>query len=546
MYQVLYRRYRPTVFSDVVGQEHITKTLSNEVQTGKLSHAYLFTGSRGTGKTTCAKILAKAVNCLNPVDGNPCGECEICKGIDSGAVMDVVEIDAASNNGVDNIRDIRDEASFAPAKCRYRVYIIDEVHMLSMGAFNALLKTLEEPPEHVKFILATTEVHKLPVTIVSRCQRFDFKRVSSDAMIGRMMRIADMEGFALEKDAAALIARLADGGMRDALSLLDQCTGKGKAITSKTVAETAGITGKEHLFSLADAVSKNDSGACIDIINSLHNSSFDMERLCNDVISHFRNLMIVKTVKDAGNVLICTADEIESYKKQSSDFTLETIIYSIDLLQSSLANIKKGVNRRIEMEMAVIRLASPKLDTDNKALLRRIADLELYIKSGTAPKAVPQQKIQITQEPVSEPESKVTEETGAPTAPQKEQPKPSSEAQTNDSGCEPFAQWPQVLSELREINAAMWGILIGSTAFENNDFILVNSENPTFPQFVKTGTNARDIKEAVYRVTGKKYRLGIFKAAASKVQENPEKKPQDALEGLLNRARDLGVNVTVE
>ncbi|MCM1544564.1 MAG: DNA polymerase III subunit gamma/tau, partial [Ruminococcus sp.] len=377
MYQVLYRKYRPKVFSDVVGQDHITTTLSREIETGKLSHAYLFTGSRGTGKTTCAKILAKAVNCLHPVNGNPCNECEICKGIDSGAILDVVEIDAASNNGVDNIRDIRDESNFAPASCKYRVYIIDEVHMLSIGAFNALLKTLEEPPEHVKFILATTEVHKLPVTILSRCQRFDFKRVSPEAMTSRMMQIANMEGFTLEDEAAALIARLADGGMRDALSTLDQCMGRGDTVTAQVVYDVAGVTGKDHLFELTNAIGNSDNAEAVSIINTLHSNSFDMERLCADLIDHFRSLMIVKTVRHAENVLICTSEELESYKKQSSGFTLEAILYSIDLLQNAMANIKRGVNRRIEMEMTVIRLSSPKLDTDNKALLRRIADLEL-------------------------------------------------------------------------------------------------------------------------------------------------------------------------
>ena len=551
MYQVLYRKYRPKVFSDVVGQEHITKTLETEIETDKLSHAYLFTGSRGTGKTTCAKILSKAVNCLHPVNGNPCNECEICKGIDSGAILDVVEIDAASNNGVDNIRDIRDEASFAPANCRYRVYIIDEVHMLSIGAFNALLKTLEEPPAHVKFILATTEVHKLPVTILSRCQRFDFKRVNSDAMIKRMMQIADMEGFALSEDGASLIARLSDGGMRDALSLLDQCTGRGKDITSSLVAEVAGITGKDHLFSLADAVCENNSAKCIDIINSLHNSSFDMERLCSDLISHFRNLMIVKTVKDAANILVCTQEEIESYKIQSTKFTLEAILYCIDLLQTSLSNIKRGVNRRIEMEMTVIRLASPKLDTDSKALLRRICELELAVKSGKITINTQSTQNEKEQTPLTEEkgkpsfESALEESQSAPVSIQKNESAQSGTEPTASESSVSFAQWPQVLSELKEINGGIWGILIGSSAFIRGDFVLVNSENPTFPQFIKTGSNSRDVKEAIFRVTGKKYRLGIFKALQT-VQNESEKKPQDALEGLLSKAKELGVNVSVE
>ena len=346
MYQVLYRKYRPQVFSDVVGQDHITRTLQRELQSGKLSHAYLFTGSRGTGKTTCAKILAKAVNCLHPVDGNPCNECEVCRGIDSGAILDVVEIDAASNNGVDNIRDIRDEANFAPVNCRFRVYIIDEVHMLSIGAFNALLKTLEEPPAHVMFILATTEVHKLPVTILSRCQRFDFHRVSPEAMFARMQTVAAQEGFTLDEDAGMLIARLADGGMRDALSTLDQCIGRDRHVTAQLVTDVAGITGKDHLFRLADAIAARDAAAAMEQLSDLHAKSVDMERLCADLVQHFRNLMIVKTVRHAENVLICTADELAQYRAQGASFTLETVLYAIDLLQETAVTMKKGVNRR--------------------------------------------------------------------------------------------------------------------------------------------------------------------------------------------------------
>ena len=321
MYQVLYRKYRPAVFSDVVGQEHITSTLSREIQTGKLSHAYLFTGSRGTGKTTCAKILSKAVNCLNPIDGNPCNECEICRGLDDGSILDVVEIDAASNNGVDNIRDIRDEINFTPANCKYRVYIIDEVHMLSIGAFNALLKTLEEPPAHVKFILATTEVHKLPVTVISRCQRFDFKRVSPEAMNQRMKFICDKEDLTADDDALTLISRISDGGMRDALSLLDQCSGHDKHITAELVCSVAGMTGKDHLFALADAVCAGDCPKALGLISELHANSCDMERLCGDMINHFRNLMIVKTVKSSDGLIVCTDEEQKQYKAQSEKFT---------------------------------------------------------------------------------------------------------------------------------------------------------------------------------------------------------------------------------
>ena len=548
MYQVLYRKYRPSVFSDVVGQEHITSTLSKEIETGKISHAYLFTGSRGTGKTTCAKILSKAVNCLSPVNGNPCNECEICKGLDSGAILDVVEIDAASNNGVENIRDIRDEINFTPASCKYRVYIIDEVHMLSIGAFNALLKTLEEPPAHVKFILATTEVHKLPVTIVSRCQRFDFKRVSSDAMKQRMQYIADTEGFEADDEALSLIARISDGGMRDALSLLDQCTGHGKHITAEIVCDVAGMTGKDHLFALADAAAENSTSKALEIVNDLHANSCDMERLCSDLVGHFRNLMIVKTVRSASEILVCTAEELEQYKAQSGKLTLENILYCISLLQESMTNIKRGAARRIEMEMAVIRLCSPNLSTDNDALLRRISDLEMKIRTGaiavkaeTVVQATEEKPAKVAETPA---EVQSAPDTSGYTA---EAAKPETAQEESADGEMPI-DWAEVLSELTKTNMPLWGVLTGSSAIIRGDYVLIKSDNPTLSAFIKTGGNARDVKEAVLRVTGKRYRLGLYNgASAPKMasQQPTPHTPKDPLENLISRAKDMGINVDV-
>ena len=548
MYQVLYRKYRPKVFSDVIGQEHITSTLSKEIETGKISHAYLFTGSRGTGKTTCAKILSKAVNCLNPIDGNPCNECEICKGLDSGAILDVVEIDAASNNGVENIRDIRDEINFTPASCKYRVYIIDEVHMLSIGAFNALLKTLEEPPAHVKFILATTEVHKLPVTIVSRCQRFDFKRVSSDAMKSRMAYIADCEGFTADDEALSLIARIADGGMRDALSLLDQCTGHGKHITADIVCDVAGMTGKDHLFAIADAVAENNAGKALEVINDLHSNSCDMERLCSDLINHFRNLMIVKTVKSASDILVCTAEELEQYRTQSGKLTLENILYCISLLQDSMANIKRGVNRRIEMEMVTIRLATPNLSSDSEALLRRISDLEVKIKTGAIAVAKTEAPTTTATGDTVRAEAPAKAETSpAPVAEEKAAATPATEeAHEADPEGEMPIDWAEVLSELTKTNMPLWGVLTGSSAVIRGDYVLIKSDNPTLSAFIKTGGNARDVKEAVLRVTGKRYRLGLYSGAATpKMSSQPTQAPKDPLENLISKARDMGVNIEV-
>ena len=270
MYQALYRKWRPSSFGEVSGQPQVTLTLLNELKSGRISHAYLFTGSRGTGKTSCAKILAKAVNCENPVDGEPCCVCEMCRSAENGDAPDIIEIDAASNNGVDNIRDIREEVNLSPFRGKYRVYIIDEVHMLSQGAFNALLKTLEEPPAHVIFILATTEVHKLPATVLSRCQRFDFKRISPENISDRLKVIANGEGFGITDDAAALIARLADGGMRDAVSLLDRCCARGSDIDTATVAAAAGIAGTAHLFEMSGYIAQKDTASCLTLVNRLH------------------------------------------------------------------------------------------------------------------------------------------------------------------------------------------------------------------------------------------------------------------------------------
>ncbi len=545
MYQVLYRKYRPKVFSDVVGQEHITTTLAKEIETGKLSHAYLFTGSRGTGKTTCAKILSKAVNCLHPVNGNPCNECEVCQGIESGAILDIAEIDAASNNGVDNIRDIREEINFTPASCKYRVYIIDEVHMLSIGAFNALLKTLEEPPSHVKFILATTEVHKLPVTILSRCQRFDFRRVTPEAMAKRMNYIASQEGFTVTEEALSLISRIADGGMRDALSLLDQCTGHGDTIDADLVCSVAGMTGRDHLFALASSVNEKDSAKALELISDLHGKSCDMERLCSDMINHFRNLMIVKTVRSAESLLVCTADELQQYKDQSGNITLENILYCISLLQEAMANIKRGVNRRTEMEMTFIKLSTPSLTADSENLLRRIAELENKIKNGNF--TVSSAAAPVKEAPKEE-QKKETPDKREESAPIPEQAVPFQESAPSPAegapGAEEELPWAEVMQELTTINMPLWGVLNGSSAVIQGDFVLIKSDNPTLKDFIKTGTNARDIKTAVKNVMGRAYRLGLYNASAA-AGNAPAAPKKDPLENLVSRARGMGINVDV-
>ncbi len=424
MYRVLYRKWRPQVFDDVVGQPQVTETLLSQLRENRTAHAYLFTGSRGTGKTTCAKIFAKALNCLHPAGGDPCNECEICRGIDGGTVLDIVEIDAASNRGIDDIRMLRDEANFTPSQARYRVYIIDEVHMLTIEAFNALLKTLEEPPEHVKFILATTEVHKLPSTILSRCQRFDFRRIEPDIIADRLMYIAEREETSLDRDAALLIARIADGGMRDALSLLDRAISVSEHVTSETVASSAGLMGKDAVFDLVEALAEKDVSRCLSLLNDFHNASCDTERLINELLNQFRNYLVIKTVKNPAELIVCTDEELKRIESIAELFTKEQILHTLAVLSAAAEAVKRTQNRRIEAETALIRLCTPEADTDTEALLARISALEremAEIKAGNGSvKRIPLAEashIAPKKEPQAQPTDKKPERDTAENAP---------------------------------------------------------------------------------------------------------------------------------
>lgn len=377
MYLALYRKYRPQTFDDVISQEHITTTLKNQLKNGQTAHAYLFTGSRGTGKTTCAKILAKAINCKSPVNGNPCLECESCRAIEEGAT-DVTEIDAASNNGVDSVRELKEEAVYAPISCRCRVYIIDEVHMLSVSAFNALLKLIEEPPPHVVFIFATTEIHKVPATILSRCQRFEFRRIRIDDSRERLLEIAEKEKMSLDEGAAALISRVSEGGMRDALSLLDQCFSVSAHVTEETVRECAGISGTEHLFRIADAVLRKDAAEALTTLRALTDRSKSPSRLIEELIAHYRALMLLKAGADPG-VLRATAEELSRYARQNESYTLEMLLRALSILSEALSGMSRTRNEELSCEMCLIRLCTPKLDTDEKALSGRIDALEKLV-----------------------------------------------------------------------------------------------------------------------------------------------------------------------
>ena len=555
MYQVLYRKYRPKVFADVYGQEHVTSTLKNEIKENRIAHAYLFTGSRGTGKTTCAKILAKAVNCENSVDGEPCNECEVCKGLDSGTIYDVVEIDAASNNGVDNIRDLREEANYTPSRGKYRVYIIDEVHMLSTGAFNALLKTLEEPPAHVIFILATTEVHKLPATILSRCQRFDFKRIQPETMSVRLKQVAQLEGMELDDDAAILIARIADGALRDGLSILDQCAGRSKKIDSALVSEVAGLAGHEALYKLTDCICTQNSSSAMTVISELYQNSYDMERLCVEMINHLRNFLIVKTVKDSRGLIICTDDEYNSIILSAENFTLENVIFALDLFQDALTKIKTGANARVELEMAFVKLCEPKLDVNIDSLVDRISKLERAVNRGVnvsqQPAVVEGAKPVVAESKQEVKAEKAVEEIKNDTVPPITSSKPSIEPKalqgkketavnkpqqtvnTDDSNTQyEFEHWGDFMDVIHKQNIALFGVLAGSRGYIRGEYFLIDSPNPTIIQFLKTPTYSKAIKQALYDVTGQSFKLGIFKKKATDAPK------RDLLEDLIHQAED--------
>lgn len=489
-YQALYRKYRPQTFSDVFGQEHITKTLQSEVAKEKIGHAYLFTGTRGTGKTTCAKILARAINCNNTKDGNPCGECDMCRMILSGEATDIVEIDAASNNGVDNIRELREQVVFTPAAAKYRVYIIDEVHMLSMGAFNALLKTLEEPPEHVVFILATTEVHKLPATILSRCQRFDFKRIDSEKIVQRLQYVANCEELKLNDDAATLIASAADGGMRDALSILDLCAGLSGEITEADVVSVCSMAGNEYLIKMADFIKSGDVEEAFKLLDALHNSSVDMNRFLSELTSHFRNLMIVKTISSSDRPIVCSKAHMKELEKQSQKYSLPEIVAILGILQNSTA-LMTDSNRRSVMEMVLLRLCTPKLRNDIGSLEMRIAALE----AGSVKQAKKEEPV-LALEPEIKPEVKVKEES------------PKYEKSQNGE----VKNWQDIIEVLKNKSPLIAGVLKDSKAYIEGGRLLIDTDNTQFKSLVN-GSNPKyreDIKKAAFEVLGAKYNLGPY------------------------------------
>ena len=565
MYQALYRKWRPKTFDDVAGQEHITTTLRNELKNDRISHAYLFTGSRGTGKTTCAKILAKAVNCLDPKDGSPCGECEICREIDNGTSIDVFEMDAASNRKIDDIRGIIDEVQGTPYKCRYKVYIIDEVHMLTAESFNALLKILEEPPHHVIFILATTEVHKIMLTIQSRCQRFDFHRIPPRDIADRLLYVANQENITLDDSAAMLIASVSDGAMRDALSLLDRCIAISRDVDSEVVRTAAGLADKGYLYDLASCVINKNTSRALGIIDRLYGEAKDMPLLCDELISHFRALMLIKSVSNPRDIVVFTDSEYEQSVTQADYLSLADIVFYMDVLSRAYQRMGKGTGDRTELEMAVVKLCSPELDVTNESIAARITALEQALRKGI----VAAQTSQPAPMPIEDKETVGSEEKSAAAEPPKaeeaapaemqkqsepepeQKPEPKHEQKPAQRQGEvdivalsreakPFPNWPELVESFRGASASIAASLSGSEAFVNGNYLLIKAESDLAFRMLRIPEKRRAIREALIANTGKQYRLGPYRLEEKKQEET------DPLQQFKNKLAESGIEYTEE
>ena len=562
MYRALYRKWRPQRFADVVGQAPIVTALQNQIAAGRIGHAYLFTGTRGTGKTTCAKIFAKAVNCLDHSSPDPCCQCEVCKGIDSGAIMDIIEMDAASNNGVDDIRDLRDEVAYLPSVCRYKVYIIDEVHMLSTQAFNALLKTMEEPPEHVIFILATTEVQKVPVTILSRCQRYDFSRITADDIAGRLRYVAEQEKIELDPNAAQLIGRLADGAMRDALSILDTCAGVDNKVDEALVRRMAGVTDRSYLFEISDAIATRDSVAALEKIAALRQQSVDMRRLCMELAGHYRNLMLC-ALPGGTSLLTGTSPEEEAAYLQRKDFPQADAIRAINAFGSALEKMSRGTDQRIELELAVFSLTQPMAAAPVQVIaagqpVAAPAPQPFTSTPVAAPAAVPPVQSAApdsvvppvqTDDPSLPPDPEFLQPElppiPQPTVPAAlaAQPTPRRREPPKEAGpLEPFGYWPAVLADLEENDAMLISFLRNTRAYYDGRRVLFECSD-AFRDYIRNNREvSKKLKESIYRVSHIRCSIGPYEEP--KADESGT--PAVSIDQTLKSMQALGVDIKIE
>lgn len=557
----LYRKWRPQTFNEVCGQDHITSVLKYEAENRLFSHAYLFCGSRGTGKTTCAKILAKAVNCENPQGGNPCGLCDACRAIDSGAATDVLEMDAASNNGVENIRDIRDEVAYSPSSMRYRVYIIDEVHMLSVSAFNALLKTLEEPPEHVVFILATTELHKLPATIISRCQRFDFRRVVTEEIVARLRHIATAEGIAVTDEALHMLARHAQGGMRDAISLLELCAGSRVEITADIVNSSVGTTGRAAIARTVRAIADADYDKLFDIISDAVISSKDLTVFWQELMSFYRDMLIMKTASNAAKYLDLTDSEAEELGALTARFSRETLLAHCNVLDSTMRSMQSSnAARRTLAEFALIKMSDGRLDTSADALLQRIAKVEDKLRGvqvveamNIPPAPQPEKQTNIIENKEEKPKTeksadppaveyreavseKADEQPQRKLPPVKETPPPA--ATEGKRVLKTLRIWSEIVESITREKPPIAAFLSTSRAYRDpEDKILVRFTNPLALSMLETNGGIGLIRSSLSAELGRNFteRDVIFETVPPKSEHAPDETIFDEIDEINNQ-----------
>ena len=597
MYRALYRKWRPQRFEDVVGQRAIVAALKNQVAAGRVGHAYLFTGVRGTGKTTCAKIFAKAVNCLDPQNGDPCGQCAVCRGIDDGSILDVVEMDAASNNGVDDIRDLRDETAYTPSICRYKVYIIDEVHMLSTAAFNALLKTLEEPPAHVIFILATTEIQKVPATIRSRCQRYDFTRISPEDIAGRVAQVAGAEGLALTEGAAGLIARLADGALRDALSILDTCAGVTGQIDEDVVRRMAGVTDRSYLFRMSDALAARDAASALAELAALRQQSVDVKRLTEELIAHYRSLMLAALPGGRELLSGVSPEEEDLYLAKGPALGQREAVRAIRALGGALEHMARGSDQRIELELALFNLTAPDAQpapatavaqaspapaarpqpaAQPQPAVRPFASGPVPAPAAEAPAAQPAPQAAPAAEAQPDPanlppwdEPSQTPPPPAEAAPARDEPLPPPPAEEEAApppvedapaaqpafaadpqldkprrvagrDINPYPQWPEVVDRIRDTDPMLYGYLKKSKAYFDGVRVLIDG-GKTFRDFIRVNKGSqRLIKKLIADVSGIAVPIGPYEP------ETSAGRPKASAEDSLHKLEALGLDVTIE
>ncbi|MBR1779317.1 MAG: DNA polymerase III subunit gamma/tau [Clostridia bacterium] len=546
MYQALYRKWRPKLFSDVVGQDHVTRTLQNEVKLNRIGHAYLFIGSRGTGKTSCAKIFAKAVNCLKNVDGNPCGECEICKEIENAEIMDIVELDAASNNGVNDIREVCESAAFTPAKAKYRVYIIDEVHMLSQGAFNALLKTLEEPPSYVMFILATTEAHKIPATILSRCQRFEFHKIKSDNIKSRLRYISQEEGIELSEQAASIIARLADGAMRDALTILDKCMGVTNNVTETEVSSVVGIEDSKKLLGLADAIINQKLDEALKSADDMNKGSKNFAVICEEMIAIFRNLMIVKSIDNPRELMIVSDEDYIELRTLADCISLEKVLNILDSLSSSLNKMSKISDPKIEFEMCLVKLCSPELNLSVFDLSKRMDQMEVKLKNKGSEVDFKMNADSKKSEPEKTAHRELQAENQNNTTANPENSEDGLYLK-NEGGMQRIFEnailmdnWNKVLEALGKYSPTIAVAFKDSKAYLSDPFVLIDSKNEVAFELLRRSSRRDKMRLAIKEVTGKNYKLGPYRPMETAPKE------KDVLVELAENARKLGVKVNTK